>query len=284
MRRPYPTLLLGILFVLQTGNVQAQDLIWARRAGGASTDSGLFIAVDASGNTYVTGNFQGSATFGEGEANQTILDSVGPVDLFVAKYSATGSLLWAKSAGGTAVDQGLAIAVDDSGNSYVTGLFEGIATFGTTEVNETILTSTGSRDIYVAKFGPSGSLLWATQAGGSDSNDHAEDIVVDATGHIFVTGFYNESTTFGLGETYETTLISSGSFDIFAAKFDADGSVLWAKGAGGSSFDIGAGIAVDASGNSYVTGFFEALTIFGTGEANETTLISTNARDLFVAK
>ena len=128
--------LVGVVFLFVTGAVQAQDLIWAKRAGGVSGDSGFDIVVDAFGNSYVTGHFEGAATFGAGEANQTMLNSAGPVDLFVAKYGADGTLLWVKTAGGSEVDQGFAIAVDASGNSYITGLFEGVATFGAGEANE----------------------------------------------------------------------------------------------------------------------------------------------------
>ncbi|TDI81908.1 MAG: hypothetical protein E2O79_07165, partial [Caldithrix sp.] len=279
-----PILLFGVVFLFFAGAIQAQDLIWARRAGGLSHDSGADIVVDASGNSYITGHFDESALFGVGEVNETTLHSAGSIDIFVAKYDANGLLLWAKQAGGSELGQGFGIAVDGSGNSYITGIFEGVATFGAGEANETTLTSAGSRDIFIARYNANAMLQWAKRAGGSNSNDHGLAIIVDASNNSYVTGFFNASATFGEGEANETTLTSAGSFDIFMVKYDADGLLLWAKEAGGLSFDFGAGISVDAFNNSYVTGVFEASPIFGRGEANETTLTSAGLGDIFVAR
>ena len=282
--RSVPILLFGVVFLFFAGAIQAQDLIWARRAGGLSHDSGFDIVVDASGNSYITGHFDESALFAVGEVNETTLHSAGIVDIFVAKYDANGLLLWAKQAGGSELGQGFGIAVDGSGNSYIIGMFEGVATFGTDEANETILTSVGLRDIFIARYNTDGMLLWAKRAGGINSNDHGLSIGVDASGNSNVTGFFYDSATFGAGETNETFLNSPGTVDIFVAKYDADGMLLWAKRAGGGSFDFGDCIELDASGNSYVTGAFEGSATFGAGEANETTLTSAGDRDIFVAK
>jgi hypothetical protein len=127
-------------------------LQWVKRAGGSGTDSGLGIAVDGSGNSYVTGFFSVSATFGQGQANQTTLTSAGDRDVFLAKYNSSGLLQWAKRFGGSGLDQGMSVAVDGLGNSYVPGFFDGSATFGQGEVNQTTLNSAGGIDIFVAKF------------------------------------------------------------------------------------------------------------------------------------
>jgi hypothetical protein len=128
------TLLVQLLAILAfTTFALAQNLLWAKRAGGTGDDicGGLQsnnercagIAVDGSGNSYVTGSFQFTATFGPGEANQTQLTFVGNSDIFIAKYNSNGTLAWAKQAGGSGIDGGFGIAVDGSGNSYVTGFF-----------------------------------------------------------------------------------------------------------------------------------------------------------------
>ena len=116
-------LLFAVVTVLaeRPGDAQAAapgDLAWAKRAGGSSIDTGRGIAVDASGNSYVTGSFRGSATFGPGETNATTLTSAGIFDIFVAKYDASGDLVWATRAGGTGTDVGNGIALDDAGNSF----------------------------------------------------------------------------------------------------------------------------------------------------------------------
>ena len=176
-------------------------------------------------------------------------------------------LVWAERAGGTSADFGFGIAVDGAGNSYVTGEFQGSATFGPGETNETTLTSAGDRDIFVAKYDASGDLVWAKRAGGT-SNDQGRGIAVDGSGNSFVTGSFQDPATFGPGETNETTLTSAGGSDIFVAKYDASGDLVWAKRAGGTSFESGRGIAVDGSGTSYVTGFFDVSATFGPGETN----------------
>jgi len=121
--------------------------------------------MDTSGNSYVTGSFSGSSplTFGAGEANETTLISAGSTDIFVARYDGNGELVWAKQAGGITVDVGRGIAVDTSGNSYVTGFFgalfpvsDGSATFGAGEANETTLVTAGNEDIFVAKYSGEG--------------------------------------------------------------------------------------------------------------------------------
>ena len=264
----------------------AQDLLWAKRAGGTNTENALGIAVDGAGNSYVTGIFGSfsSATFGPGETNETTLTSAGFEDIFVAKYDASGALVWAKRAGGTGLDVGVGIAVDGSGNSYVTGFFRDSATFGPGETNETTLTSAGDGlgTIFVAKYDASGDLVWAKRAGGRQ--DSGNGIALDGSGNSYVTGSFADSAIFGPGETNETTLTSAGIFNIFVAKYDASGDLVWAKRAGGSSFDLGIGIAVDGARNSYVTGLFGGSATFGLGETNQTTLTSAGSGDIFVAK
>jgi len=242
---------------------QNEDWHWAKQAGGTDYDEGMSIAVDANGNSYVTGSFKDSATFGT-----TTLTSSGDGDIFVAKMDSNGNWLWAKQAGGTDYDEGMSIAVDANGNSYVTGYFFSNANFG-----DTNLISSGYDDIFVAKIDSDGNWLWAKQAGGT-SEEWGHGIAVDANGNSYVTGFYQESATFGT-----ITLTSSEGNDIFVAKLDSNGNWLWAKQAGGTSYDEGVSIAVDANGNSYVTGVFWGSATFGA-----TTLTGSGNFDVFVAK
>ncbi|MCB0044810.1 MAG: SBBP repeat-containing protein, partial [Caldilineaceae bacterium] len=204
-------------------------LLWATRAGSASDEWGNGIGVDGVGNSYATGFFQGSATFGSGEIHETILTSAGWRDIFVAKYGVTGALLWAKQAGGTDWDYANAVAVDGNGNSYVIGSFQGNATFGPGETHETTLTSVGSDDIFVTKYDASGALVWATQAGGT-GGDRGLGIAVDGLGNSYVTGRFQGSATFGASgaaqagsihaaQAAATVLTSAGSDDIFVAKY-----------------------------------------------------------------
>jgi beta-propeller repeat-containing protein len=259
-------------------------LQWAKGAGGTGSDRGAGIAVDGLGNSYVTGWFNGTAMFGQGQANQTTLTSSGGSDdIFVAQYDFNGALQWAKRAGGAGQDQGAGIAVDGSGNSYVTGYFNGSATFAQGQANQTTLTSVGDREMFVAKYDSIGTLLWAKRSGGTGA-DRGFSIAVDGLGNIYVTGLFQVTATFGQGQANQTTLTSNGSDDIFVAKHDSSGALQWAKRVGDTESDGGLSIVVDGFGNSYATGFFSGSATFGQGQANQTTLTSAGARDIFVAK
>ncbi len=239
------------------------NCLWARNAGGSSNVFGTSIAVDNSSNCYVTGEFSGTSVFGG-----TTFTSSGNDDIFVAKLDSNGNWLWVKKAGGTNSDRCRSLAVDNTGNSYVTGHFRGTSVFGTTT-----LTSSGIDDIFVAKLDSNGNWLWAKKAGGS-SYDYGNDIAVDNSGNSYVTGEFWGTVGFG-----NTTLTSSGLYDIFMVKLDSSGNWNWAKQAGGLSGDQGNGIAVDNIGNSYVTGSFYAFASFGS-----TALNSSGEADIFVVK
>ena len=138
---------------------RSQTLSWARQIGGTLNDEGYAVAVDASGNVYTTGYFNGTVDFdpGPGTANLT---SNGAEDIFITKMNASGNIVWAKNMGGATAEYGRSIAVDASGNIYCTGSFTGTGDFdpGPSTYN---LTSAGSSDIFICKLSSSGDLLWA---------------------------------------------------------------------------------------------------------------------------
>jgi uncharacterized protein YegP (UPF0339 family) len=239
------------------------QFLWATQAGGSDPDQGLGISADKCGNSYITGFFNETATFGA-----FTLVSAGSTDIFVAKLDKNGNFIWATQAGGTDQDQGLGISADECGNSYITGFFNGAATFGSFT-----LVSAGLNDIFVAKLDKNGKFVWATQAGGA-GDDEGLGISVDNCGNSYVTGYFTGTATFG-----SFTLVSAGLRDIFVAKLDKNGKFLWASQAGGTDFDQGAGISVDNCGNSYVTGYFNLTATFGSF-----TLVSAGAADIFIAK
>ncbi|MDD4308871.1 MAG: SBBP repeat-containing protein [Candidatus Cloacimonetes bacterium] len=244
---------------------QTEDWVWAKQTGGTGSDLGSGIATDSSGNSYVTGWFNSTVTLGN-----TTYTSNGGEDIFIAKLDASGSYLWAKTTGGYSTDYGMCIANDSFGNSYVTGSFEGTATFGTIT-----LTSIGYRDIFIAKIDTHGNWLWVQQAGGiSNSYSGGEGIDLDSSGNCYVTGYFENTATFG-----STVLTSSGYGDVFITKLDTNGNYLWAKKAGGINDEICYCIAVDSSGNSYVMGDFGDSATFGT-----TLLTTGDYTNTFIAK
>jgi len=242
---------------------QTPEWHWAVKAGGASADYGKSIAVDGAGNQYLTGSFQGTASFGP-----HTLSSNGSGDLFVAKLDPVGNWLWATGAGGEFNDVGNSVALDGFGNIYLTGMIEGSAAFGALTLN-----SSGLNDIFAAKLDANGNWLWAVRAGGI-WYDKGNDLALDGSGNAWLTGEFQDTASFGA-----LTLNSSGESDIFAAKLDANGNWLWAVRAGGMDSDSGRGIAVDWSGNSWLTGHFTGSAAFGA-----LTLNSSGSEDVFAAQ
>lgn len=183
---------------------QTEDWLWAQQAGGTSYDDGYGygISTDASGNSFVTGEFWGTVSFGSNN-----LTNSGNWDIFVAKMDPDGNWLWAKQAGGTGYDSGLGISIDAGGNSYITGNFWSTASFGSISI-----TTSGSYNVFVAKLDSNCNWLWAKQAGGA-SWDYGYGIDADASGNSYVTGYFLGTATFG-----NTSLISDGGYDIFVAK------------------------------------------------------------------
>src|SRR5262249_42166161 len=148
----------------------------------------------------------------------------------IAKYDSSGNVLWAKSAGRPAYDEGLGITGGLFGKGIITGYFGGLLiTFDTT-----VLYCLGLSNIFFVKYDPSGNVLWAKKAGGT-GGDLGAAVSADVSGNIFVTGYIQSpSVTFGT-----ITLTDSGGHDFFIAKYDSSGNVLWAKSAGGTQNDAG---------------------------------------------
>ncbi|MES2140406.1 MAG: SBBP repeat-containing protein [Bacteroidota bacterium] len=240
------------------------NFVWAKKAGGTSYDYGTGITTDANGNVYVTGLFLGTAAFGTLSISSISAD----YDVFIAKYAPDGTALWVRKGGGTAWDVGSGICIDKSGNCFIAGAFRGTATFGTTS-----LISAGNYDGFVAKYDSAGVFKWAKSAGGL-LEDRAQSISTDAIGNCYVIGFYNGSATVGT-----TPLTSVDSSDVWIAKYDPTGAFVWAKSAGGAGADEGKGIVSDDLGNTHVTGFFEGSALF-----SSINLTSAGSRDIFVGK
>jgi hypothetical protein len=259
-------LLAAAILSLYPNEVKSQNFNWAKSFSSSANVTTYGIASDAAGNSYVTGYFEGRATFGTYQ-----ISSNGVYDIFVAKYDASGNCVWVKQAGGTSDDYGKGICVDAAGNIYVTGAFYGTASFGTVAL--TSFGEEGNPDIFTAKYDPNGNCIWARQAGGNNF-DYGFGIATDAFGNSFITGYFTDTASFG-----GIQLISNGLKDIFIAKYDASGNCQWARQSGGTGDDIGYGIATDEDGNSYITGGFRNSLAFGTIR-----LVSYGGDDIFIAK
>jgi hypothetical protein len=196
------------------------QLSWAIGFGGTSGDLGHGIGLDAAGNVYVMGRFVGTVDVDpSGTFNLT---SNGGLDTFVAKYTTSGTLLWAFAFGGTLDDAGEDLAVDPAGNVYLTGGIQGTVDFdpgpGVTE-----FTSSGDLDIFRAKYSTAGALLWAYVAPDAlQDNQRGFRMVVDAAGYSYVTGWFKRNPV--VGNVNGEQIISNGESDAWIGKFDSAGN------------------------------------------------------------
>ena len=246
-------------------------VVWAANVGGSDTEIAEDISVDSSGNVYVIGRYTSSTLNLYSQSTTTpatqLSNPGGAVSsVFIAKYLADGTVDWATSMGGSTSDYGRGISVDSSGNVYVTGYYYSstlnVYSQGST-IPATQLTLDGNSDAFIAKYLADGTVVWATKMTGT-SLDYGYGISADSSGNVYVSGSYLSTTlnVYSQGSTTPATQLSnSGSFDAFIAKYLANGDVAWAAKIAGSSPDNGFDIAVDSSGNAYITGNFASSTL-----------------------
>jgi hypothetical protein len=247
----------------------AGNLLWAKSLGTPnSDDGGSGIAIDASGNVYVTGDFNGTIDFDPGPGTYTLAASA--TDIFVIKLDAAGNFVWARNMGGTGSEHGHAIAVDASSNVYTTGFYSSIVDFDPGPATYTI-SSKGGTDAFVSKLDVNGNFVWAKNLGGTNT-DVGYGISIDGAGNVYTTGNFKGTCDFDpSAATY--TLVSGGSDDLFVSKLDVNGNFAWAtvmKGSTTSSTSSGRCIRSDASGNVYVSGYYNGTTDFDPGPATYT--------------
>jgi hypothetical protein len=266
------------LLILLKLNSQTPSFEWVKQTGGPAAQSAFTIAVDLTGNIYTTGWFTGTADFdpGTGIFNLT---AVGNNDIFVLKLDPYGDFIWAKSFGGSADDIGQEIIVDNSGNVYTTGRFQGAVDFdpGAGVLN---LTSSGLNDIFISKFDSLGNLIWAKTFGGS-LHDDGRSLAFDLAGNLYTTGEFSDTVDFNPG-TGIFNLIASGYNDMFILKLDVLGNFVWAKRVGGNDTNFGGSIAINSQG-IYIVGAYAGTADFdpGPGVYN---LTSAGIEDIFVLK
>jgi len=220
---------------------------WIQTGGSSTIDEGMDIASDGNNNTYTAGYFTSNLSM-----DGFNLASSGLADVFIVKTNSIGNIQWMKKAGGANIDKALSVDADASGNFVVTGFFYASADF-----DSQIITSSGQQDIFIAKYDSSGTLLWVRKAGGA-GGDIGNGVAFDHSGNIIVTGEFSGSCTFG--SVVLTSL--NGSIDVFTAKYNSNGNLLWAKKGSGIYTDRGTDVSTDTNGNIYVAGSFSDTIVF----------------------
>jgi hypothetical protein len=261
-------------------NATGSGLVYSTYLGGTVSDFGYGIAVDGSGNAYVTGG-TGSTDYDITTGAFQTTYGGGFTDVFVTKLNPTGSnLVYSTYLGGSNDDVGSGIAVDGSGNAYVTG-YTNSTDYDVTTGAFQMTHGGGGEDVFVTKLSSTGTgLMYSTYLGGS-SSDQGYGIAVDGSGNAYVTGNTdspNYDVTVG---AFQTT--NGGGIDVFVTKLNTTGSgLVYSTYLGGTVSDFGYGIAVDGSGNAYVTGYTNSTDYDVTTGAFQTT--NGGNYDVFVTK
>jgi len=255
-------------------NASGSALVYSTYLGGGNQDFSYGIAVDGSGNAYVTGSTS-STNFPTANALQSTIR--GSTNAFVTEINAGASaLVYSTYLGGNASDAGRGIAVDASGNAYVTGDTTS-SNFPTADALQPTLA--GSENAFVTKLNPSGSaLVYSTYLGGN-SVDQGFGIALDTMGDAYITGL-TYSPNFPTANALQPKGgVSEDYDDAFVTKLNPSGSAfVYSTYLGGHTFDGGMGIAVDTSGNAYVTGYTSSVDFPTTPDALQSILSNpTNA-------
>jgi len=219
---------------------------------------------DAAGNVYVGGRFVADyIRFGSDSVANT---NSGYSDIFITMYDANGNIQWVKSAGTLGDDGAYALTSDAGGNSYITGYIgNGTATFGP---GVSVTSTQNNRAIFIAKYNNAGAAQWAKIAKADYwSNGFGTSVSLDANSNVYITGTYSsDSLKFGPVTLFNTSYLNANPnsdtyYDIFVAKYKANGILSWARTAGGDSTDFGNGIATGPNSALYITGSFNSPTL-----------------------
>lgn len=262
---------------------QLPAIAWAKSFPGSGTviASGRAVAVDASGNVYTAGSFQGTVDFDPGAGTYTLASNGVAVDVFVSKLDAAGNFVWAKSFGSTSADYAYSIVLDIYGNIFVSGSFSGSGVDFDPGAGFTNVTSNG-RDAFAWKLTSAGNYADTYVFGGSGT-DEAQTLSADASGNVYIAGYVQSIADLDPSASV-LNYTAAGGNDIFMVKMGPGGVFVWAKGFGGTGNEIPNGMAVDASGNNvYITGAYESTCDFDPTAA-VSNLTSTGLSDAFIAK
>lgn len=246
--------------------------IWATSFGSDEEEQIQSVDVDKDDNIYLTGEFWSDSIQ---ISTTTLINGGSASDVFLAKYNSSGTPVWVNSAGGKYGDHVQGITIDRSNDIVITGYFgSDIIHFNGDSLINAV--DWGGYDLFLAKYNSSGNEVWVKKAG-STSVDGAYCVAAEGNDLIVVGIFSKDQTAFG-----SYILSNHGEFDLFVAKFDSSGTVLWVKSAGGTEHDESYWntIAADSKGNIYVCGhFFSPVMYFDSIE-----LANTNPDTIFVSE
>jgi len=247
------------------------------------------VKFDGAGDLVISGHFDQDPTaivdFNPAGPSYTVPTN-GNTDGFVAKYNSSGVCQFAIAFGSSVNDYCYGLDIDALNNVYVTGLFKSVADFDPTASSYTIAAA-GTYAMYVAKYNPTGALVWANGIGGT-GNEGGYRLKIDNNNNVLVSG-YMSSASFDADPsptiTLNLTKVGTGATDALITKFDSQGNLIWAKNTGGTGEMWPYNITNDAQNNIYIVGAFEGVNDFDFSAAvNTQTAITLSGADAYLAK
>ncbi len=251
MKKTILSLLAGALFAYEAQAQATFDRAYA--VGGSSTDYVQSSAVDATGNLYVAGSFEGTATFDETGASS--LSSAGGEDIFVAKYAPSGALTWVKRVGSTGDDAGITLALDGGGNVYIGGEFEGTVDFDPNAGTQN-LSSAGSVDAFLLKLDSNGDFV-SVKHFGNTGYDQLIALAIDGSSNLYLAIFFENS--IDSDPNAGTQTLTNSGLGSALVKLDASQNFVWSHAL--ETGDGGLSIATNAAGDLYFSQPYYGLAI-----------------------
>jgi gliding motility-associated-like protein len=269
----------GSIFLAKYSTTGAYQ--WAFGLGSPITNNALHdIKTDPAGNVYITGYYQGTNLDFDPGPGVAPLSSNGAYEIFVAKYNTAGQYQLAFSVGGQLNDVARGIGLDNAGNMYVIGDFNGTVDFNP-GAGTALITSHGGNDAFLAKYSPTGQYLWAFGFGGTP-DEYGSKVIID-NGHVFITGSFSGTADLDPSAGVDN-LTSAGSFDIYLGKYTLDGEYLCSFRLGGPGSDGGYALVSTAPNVFCLTGAFSGTNIDFDPGATTLNLSSAGAEDIFLTK
>jgi len=268
------------IFVLKLN--PSGQLVWAKQVTGTRNNFERTVAIDPAGNVIVIGAFTSTVDF---DPSVGVFELTGAGDVFVLKLSNNGDFVWAKALGGLGLDEGASVVTDNSGNIFVGGHYSGNADMDPgAGVYE--LTSLQGSSSFICKLDPSGSFVWAKGFEALSSYCRLNSLTLDSDGNVYSVGEFSGMVDFDPGAG---TLIldDAGNFsgsDAFVTKLDPLGNLVWAKQLGGNDDEEGYSILVDALGDVYTVGMYQADADFDPGPLTYDLEAVANSHDIFISK
>lgn len=232
-------------------------LQWATTVSGSDGDYGYDVATDKYGNVIIVGEI-----FAASSINGTNLNYFGGSDIFIAKFSSNGNLIWSKTFGGPYRESAYGVSCDQNANIIITGTYHS----SPFNMGSFVHYSSGLYDVFTSKLDSDGNVLWSQTINGP-IDDWATDVVTDMNNNVYVTGYYFSNQLMCASIVLNNL---SGDYDSFVTKYNSNGNVQWAKTIGGVADDRARAITVDHASNIYVVGTTASASM-STGSLNANT-------------